>query len=360
MKGIGRPSFATASTRLLAAGAALALAAALPSAALADENGISFWLPGQFGSLAAAPLQPGLSVTEIFYNANVTAGADVALSREITIGRFNPALNLNLSGNVRAYVPMTFGNATYVFATPVLGGQASIGMTGLYARNNTDLSATISGTLGPIPFFRSDFISQQVEGFGDLYPMATLRWNKGVDNFMVYATGDIPVGLYSSSSIANIGIGHGAIDSGVGYTYLNPQTGHEFSVVTGLTYNFINPSTQYQNGLDWHLDWGAAQFINKAVFLGAVGYVYQQVTADSGGSPRLGPFESRVIGVGPQVGVIFPMQTPVGPMQGYLNLKGYAEFDDHDRPAGWNAWITLSISPPTPAPPAAQPTLVHK
>jgi hypothetical protein len=29
--------------------------------AKADEGGLSFWLPGQFGSLAAAPLQPGLS-----------------------------------------------------------------------------------------------------------------------------------------------------------------------------------------------------------------------------------------------------------------------------------------------------------
>jgi hypothetical protein len=112
--------------------------------------------------------------------------------------------------------------------------------------------------------------------------------------------------------------------------------------------------------VDWHLDWGAAQFINKAVFIGAVGYVYQQITADSGAGALLGPFESNVIGVGPQVGVIFPMQTPMGAMQGYLNLKGYAEFDHHDRPGGWNAWITLSISPEAQTPPAATPTLAPK
>jgi hypothetical protein len=28
-------------------------------AALADEGGVSLWLPGQFGSLAAAPQVPG-------------------------------------------------------------------------------------------------------------------------------------------------------------------------------------------------------------------------------------------------------------------------------------------------------------
>jgi hypothetical protein len=45
---------------------------------------------------------------------------------------------------------------------------------------------------------------------------------------MTYVTGDIPVGAYDSTRLANIGIGHGAIDGGGGYTYFNPQTGHEF------------------------------------------------------------------------------------------------------------------------------------
>jgi hypothetical protein len=37
---------------------------------------------------------------------------------------------------------------------------------------------------------------------------------------------------------ANIGLGHGAIDAGGGYTYFNQQNGREFSAVTGFTYNF--------------------------------------------------------------------------------------------------------------------------
>jgi len=279
----------------------------------------------------------------------------------ITIGRFDPTLKLNLSGSLHADVPLFFANATYAFATPVLGGQATLGMTGLYGRNDTDLSATVTGTLGGKSFSRSDTIEQAVTGFGDLYPMATLRWNKGADNFMVYATGDIPVGLYSASNLANIGIGHGAIDGGVGYTYFNPQTGHEFSVVTGFTYNFIDSSTQYRNGVDWHLDWGASQFINPQVLIGAVGYIYDQIGCDSGAGDKVGCFRSRVVGIGPQVGVIFPMSTPLGAMQGYLNLKGYGEFEGQHRPAGWNAWITLSISPAAQTPPAsARPPLARK
>ena len=99
-------------------------------------------------------------------------------------------------------------------------------------------------------------------------PIATLRWNNGVHNYMTYITGNVPVGAYDSTRLSNIGIGHGAIDAGGGYTYLNPQTGHEFSGVLGFTYNFTNQSTQYQNGVDMHFDWGASQFLTKQFQVG--------------------------------------------------------------------------------------------
>ena len=35
-------------------------------------------------------------------------------------------------------------------------------------------------------------------------------------------------------------------------------------------------------------------------------------------------------------------------MQGYVNLKGYGEFDAHDRASGWNGWLTFSTSPMAP------------
>ena len=91
-------------------------------------------------------------------------------------------------------------------------------------------------------------------GFGDLIPITSLRWNAGVHNVMIYATGDIPVGAYDPTRLANIGIGHGAVDGGLGYTYFDPKTGHEFSAVGGFTFNTLNTSTQYQNGVDFHLD----------------------------------------------------------------------------------------------------------
>src|SRR5262245_34586794 len=69
--------------------AALALAgvASSPKTALADEGGVSFWIPGFFGSLAAAPLVPGWSTTEMYYHTSVSASGNVALAREFQIGR---------------------------------------------------------------------------------------------------------------------------------------------------------------------------------------------------------------------------------------------------------------------------------
>jgi hypothetical protein len=47
------------------------------------------------------------------------------------------------------------------------------------------------------------------------------------------------------------------------------------------------------------------------------------------------------------IGYLFP----VGDMQGYLNLKGYGEFDAANRPAGWNTWLTSPIELPPGAVP---------
>jgi hypothetical protein len=326
------------------------------SASFADESGTSFWLPGTYGSLAAAPGTPGWALATIYYHTSVKAGADVAASREIQIGRFNPALNVSLSANLRASADLAVIVPSYVFATPVLGGQLAVQMGTIVGTTSANVNGTLSATLPPFGLARTDSISDTVVGFGDLYPLASLKWNAGTSNFMTYVTGDIPVGNYNSMSLANLGLGHGAIDAGGGYTYFNPATGHEFSAVAGFTYNFKNQTTQYQSGVDFHLDWGASQFLSKQFFVGLVGYAYDQVSADSGLGDRVGAFESRVFAVGPQIGYIFP----IAGKQGYLGLKSYFEFEARNRPEGWNTWLTFSISDAAPSPSAAPSRMVHK
>ena len=311
--------------------AALALAAVSPLRALADEGGVSFWVPGTYGSLAAVPGVPGWSFSTYNYYDSVSAERGVDFVR-----------GGGIEAGVKSRVDFQYLYPSYVFATPVFAGQASLSMGALVGPNTTSAFGAVTGLDGnSISARRSD----SVFGIGDLYPTGSLAWNWGVNNLMTYLTGDIPVGLYNSQQLANLGIGHGAIDGGVGYTYFDQQTGHEFSAVIGATYNLINPSTQYQNGIDGHLGWGASQFLSASLQVGAVGYVYDQLTGDHGSGAKLGPFESRVIGIGPQIGYLFP----VAGMQGYVNLKAYGEFDARNRPSGWNAWLTLSISPAAPA-----------
>ncbi len=129
------------------------------------------------------------------------------------------------------------------------------------------------------------------------------------------------------------------MDVGGGYTYFHPETGREFSATAGFTYNFENTDTDYQSGIDAHLDWGASQFLSEQLHVGLAGYFYYQITGDSGSGAKLGDFKSRVNAIGPQVGYIFNM----GDKQAYLNLKGYWEFNANNRPEGWNTWLTLSI-----------------
>jgi hypothetical protein len=270
--------------KFLLAALLLALAALIATTRIsrADENGVSFWIPGFFGSLAATPQQPGWSMASILYNTNVSGSGNIAVSREITIGQFNPSINASVNANVHANATIGMAVPTYVFATPFLGGQAAVSLLGAYGVNDSRLNASVTGAVGPIPFMRTIDLQQTTSGAGDLVPQFAVRWNAGVNNYMAYLTGDIPVGLYSSTNLANVGIGHGAIDGGIGYTYFDPKAGHEFSVVTGLTGNFENHSTNYTSGIDWHLDWGVSQFLSKQVMVGLVGYVYDQLTPDSG------------------------------------------------------------------------------
>jgi len=350
--GLG-PSF---SRRHLWVGAVAALLAFPVQIARADEGGVSFWIPGLFGSLAAVPQQaPGWSATNIYYHTSVSAGGDVARAREFTLGRIPVTANVNANVNVKANVDLDLFIATYTFATPVFGAQASVTLMGIYGSNSTSLAGSIIGTatfpppIGTRPFALFDSINSSITGFGDLIPLFSLKWNAGVHNYMTYITGDIPVGAYDSTRLANLGIGHGALDVGGGYTYFNQQTGHEFSGVLGFTYNFKNTATQYQNGVDMHFDWGASQFLTKQWQVGLVGYLYQELGCDSGSGDRVGCFRSRVVGVGPQVGYIFPIGDQ---LQGYLNLKAYGEFANENRPAGWNVWLTFNLTPAA-TPPSA-------
>jgi hypothetical protein len=294
-------------------------------AALADEGGASAWLPGQFASFAAVPGDPGFSVETIFYVRKASASAGTSFSRG---GSLLAGIDV-----AEQYIYLT---PSYAFREPVLHGQLSIGVTFSAGRNDTSVWGTLTGPLGgAFSASRSDTAT----GISDLYPIASLKWQVGNHNFMAYTMASAPVGTYDPNRLAGVGLGHWALDAGLGYTFLSPG-GFEFSVTAGMTYNFVNPTTQYQSGMDGHVDLGMSYALSESVYVGAVGYLYNQISPDTGGPALLGGFQSRVAGAGPQAGWSFA----VGSVAVDLNVRGYKEFAAQNRPEGWNVWLTVSLS----------------
>jgi hypothetical protein len=200
----------------LTAALAVAAIALAPLPSRADEGGVSFWVPGFFGSLAAVPQQPGLSFASIYYHTSVTAGGNVAFARQVARGNIMTNFTGNLNANLDADANLLMAIPSYTFAQPLLGGQATVAMLVPTGRTTASVDATLTGNLGlgGPGFTISGGRSDETSGFGDLVPQFNLRWNAGVHNFMTYVTGNITVGAYDKTSLANLGIGHNAIDGG--------------------------------------------------------------------------------------------------------------------------------------------------
>src|SRR5215471_13304865 len=76
------------------------------SPARADEGGVSFWVPGFFGSLAATPQQAGFSLATIYYHTSVTGGGDVAFARQVSAGNLATNFTGSLNASIRADVDL--------------------------------------------------------------------------------------------------------------------------------------------------------------------------------------------------------------------------------------------------------------
>ena len=305
--------------------ALLASVAALAPASRADEGGVSFWAPGQFGSLAAVPGEPGFALPVVWLHVSADAGAQ----KNFIIGG-------NLTAGIDAKADLLFFFPTYTFREPVWGAQAAFGLGWALGHQRATADVTVAGPLGnTIESNRTD----EITGGSDLYGLGTLKWHDGVHNYIAYTMFAAPTGAYQLGRLANLSTNHWSLDGGGGYTYFDPKKGHELSIVGGITYNWENPDTDYKNGVDSHIDWAASQFLNEQLHVGVVGYAYQQLSGDSGSGATLGGFKSRVFAVGPQAGYFFP----VGKEKGYVNLKGYWEFAAENRAEGWNVWLSLAL-----------------
>ena len=287
------------------------------SSASADEGGTSFWLPGQEASLAAQPPPRGWSLgTTLYYYSGSAPGSASAQDSAVAPGTRSQSIQFSLT-------------PTFAPATKVLDGRLALFVSIGVGSDTTEVDQGGAG----------NSIRQTASGLMDMSPGASLSWTRGMDSWMVYLVGGIPIGTYDSQRLSNVGIGHAAIDSGGAYTYLNSTTGRTISAVVGFTYNFENYDTDYKNGIDSHLDWSAMQALSKRWRAGIAGYVYYQLSGDSGSGDTCGSCKSRVASIGPELTYTFT----VAGQQWSADLRGYYEFWAQNRLEGYAVFATLSI-----------------
>src|SRR5258706_15312015 len=94
-----------------------------PEISRADEGGVSFWLPGQYASLAATPQVPGWALGVVYYHSNVSASGNVAASKEITVGRIPANVNVNLNLSLSGQGDLVVLSPTYTGAWRTIVGR---------------------------------------------------------------------------------------------------------------------------------------------------------------------------------------------------------------------------------------------
>jgi hypothetical protein len=287
----------------------------------ADQGGIPFWFSGQYASFAAVPQDPGVYLPVTLYYFQGSADISRTLQRGV-----------NLTAGLDSKAPLAFISPMFVPDLKVLG--ARLGLSLSWGGGYNWSSAELTGPLGTDPG-----TSDSVWGITDLFPLVNLAWGGALNNAMIYGTGDIPVGTYQSNRLSNIGLGHGAADFGGGYTFLSKKIGTEASAVVGFTFNVMNPTTNYKNGVDFHLDWAVSQFLSKSFHLGIVGYVYDQISGDSGSGDKVGSFESKAVALGGEAGYFFR----VAGQQWYANVRGYTDLWTQNRLPGFALFGVLNI-----------------
>jgi len=104
----------------------------------ADLSGVTVSQGGLAGAVAAVQRSNAADA--------VSASGNAAVAREITIGRFNPKINISVDAHVHADFTLGLVAPTYVFATPFLGGQASAALFFGYGNNDTSLNASATAS----------------------------------------------------------------------------------------------------------------------------------------------------------------------------------------------------------------------
>ncbi len=306
--------------RLLAIIIAGLCALMICSTSNAEEGGSGHYVPGGMATLIdSAPTQPGWIVQPLFlhYDGDFSNSSTLPVAGVISTG---------LEANIDSAALGGF----YTFEHPVLGAHYSVGAYVPY------VWMEVTGTLGGLS--RTD----KVDGLGDITLIpAILAWKSGSWQFNALLPIYAPTGDYDVGQLANLGLNYWTFDPTVGAAFSDEKTGLNIGVYTGITFNTENEDTNYDSGSVLHVEISAQQLLPLGTGFfgfGLNGYLYEQISGDSGSGATSGDFKGRSVGVGPVLDYILPTETGTW----IFEAKWLPELDTKNRLEGDYFWFKVA------------------
>ena len=303
------------------------------SPAKAAEFGTGIYMLGYQSSMAGYLPEPGFYLRNDFY----------AYQGNARILPFSGRVEVDLRG--RTIMDLVAG--TYVTPLKIFGADYALGLI-WSSVTNTFLKGTLTfDTRFPN---LNQFLNQRFggseegsyTGVSDLViTPVNLGWHLGEFHIMTFFNLYAPVGSYNAERRLNTGLNRWALEPNVAVTWLRGGTKYpqEVSISMGWTFNVQNPATQYTTGQEFHLEYFVGQHLPLGFTLGLAGYIYNQMTADTGSGATLGAFHGQTI-------ALCPCLTFNGKIAGHpigLGARYYNELKVKNRFDGQAAFLTFTL-----------------
>ncbi len=293
----------------------------------AAEFGTGIYILGYQSALAGYQPDPGFYLRNDLYiyqgNAQI-----VPFSRRIEV-------------DLRSRLITDIIGGTYVTPLEIFGSHYAVGLIWSSATNSFLKGTLAVNTRFPLLnrlLTRSE--EGEYTGVSDLViTPINLGWHLGQFHLMAFGNVYAPVGSYNPNRRLNTGLNRVAVEPNVAVTWLQPKYGQEVSLSLGYTMNFQNPATQYTTGQELHLEYYVGQHLPKGFAVGLAGYIYNQMTADTGSGASLGAFHGQTIALGP----CLSFNSKIGSHAIGVNARYYNELKVVNRFSGQAFFFTVSL-----------------
>jgi hypothetical protein len=304
---------------------------ATANSAYAVDQAKNVYLLGSRATLLSGVLPgPGNYFQNDLYFYNGEAGGGI----QLPLGGF-------LASGVEAkIVALELPTFMHVFDTPVLGGSFALAYSQPFAYQEITAAGGVTPPTGP-PINVS--VTEDAFQFGDPFLQGILGWHNGNLHWQVAAALNVPIGEWERDQLVNLGFNRWAGDLTAAATWLDMVNLYQISGAVGVTFNGENLDTEYQSGIELHLEASAAKLFPNGMSLGVAAYHYQQLTDDSNQTPLqealLGGFKGRATGIGPLLGLTIPLAD----RQVSAIVRWFHEFDVENRLEGDAVFFTVAI-----------------